>query len=143
MFCSGCFHQWVQQKRPHVICPTCEQAVRPQEVVHFEGRSSTPSGGALALLHRLYSGMKVRCVYHPELLESKPLTSEAESARASGVSCPWRGAMHDYASHLGTCKVHASVAATTGSAPSASSTTPADAAPPPGAMPPRPARASA
>lgn len=91
------------------MCPTCEQVVVRQEVVHFEGRSSTPGGGALALLHRLYSGMKVRCVYHPELLGSKPLTCEAESARASGLSCSWRGAMHDYASHQGICKVHASV----------------------------------
>lgn len=95
------------------MCPTCEQVVKPQEVVHFEGRSSTQGGGALALLHRLYSGMKVRCVYHPELLVNKPLSSEAETAKTSGFSCPWRGAMHDYASHLGTCKVHGAVTVTT------------------------------
>mmetsp|Transcript_79043 Transcript_79043/g.183377 ORF Transcript_79043/g.183377 Transcript_79043/m.183377 type:complete len:988 (+) Transcript_79043:131-3094(+) len=113
MFCSSCFNQWVQQKRPNVMCPTCEQAVVRQEVVHFEGRSSTPGGGALALLHRLYAGMKVRCIYHPELLCSKPLTGEAEAARKLGFSCTWRGAMHDYAGHLGHCKVHASVSAST------------------------------
>jgi len=143
MFCSTCFNQWVQQKRPHVICPTCEQAVARQEVVHFEGRSSTPGGGALALLHRLYSGMKVRCVYHPELL-SRPLTGEAERAKASGSSCSWRGAMHDYAGHLRGCKAHAAVRATaaaTGVAPeevpvrAVPSQAPKAALPPPHARP--------
>jgi len=105
MFCSTCFNQWVQQKRPNVMCPTCKQAVLRQEVVHFEGRSSA---GALALLHRLYSGMKVRCVYHPELSGTKPLMAEVERARSAGLSCSWRGPMHDYASHLGVCNVHAS-----------------------------------
>mmetsp|Transcript_119963 Transcript_119963/g.233518 ORF Transcript_119963/g.233518 Transcript_119963/m.233518 type:complete len:1330 (-) Transcript_119963:135-4124(-) len=109
MFCSICFNQWVQQKRPNVMCPTCKQAVLRQEVVHFEGRSSA---GALALLHRLYSGMKVRCVYHPELSGTKPQMAEVERARVAGLSCSWRGSMHDYASHLGVCKVHASVLTT-------------------------------
>lgn len=110
MFCSRCFDQWVEQMRPNVNCPTCQQVVRPQEVVHFEGTRS--SGGAIALLYRLYSGMKVSCVYHPDLLHSPkpPLTPEAERAKASRASCTWRGALHDYASHLNSCMVHATVA---------------------------------
>lgn len=108
MFCKTCFNDWIQQKKPNVACPTCEQAVRPQEVVHFEARASAgnPCGGALALLHRLYSGMKVRCVYDPDLSDSKALTAEAERAKASGYHCGWRGAMHDYATHLSSCKAH-------------------------------------
>lgn len=109
MFCSGCFGEWVHQKRPNVTCPTCRQVVGPREVVHFESKSSTPGGGALALLYRLYSGMKVSCVYHSDL-GNKPLTAEAAQAKASGRSCNWRGAMHDYPNHLNSCEVHASVA---------------------------------
>lgn len=126
MFCSTCFNQWVRQKRPNVICPTCEQAVRPQEVVHFESRSSA-GGGALALLHRLYSGLKVRCVYHPELLGAEatqaglePLTAEARRAKASNLSCTWRGALLDYAVHLGSCKVHGVVGPSSASSSRAS-----------------------
>ncbi|CAK0892572.1 unnamed protein product, partial [Prorocentrum cordatum] len=129
MFCSTCFNQWVQQKRPNVSCPTCEQAVRSQEVVRFEGTNGR--GGALALLHRLYSGMKVKCAYNPELLESKPLTSEAARAKASGLRCDWRGAMHDYATHLKVCKVHAEVAAAAAAPAGASSSQDAAAPSPP------------
>lgn len=108
MFCSGCFNDWVQKMRPNVQCPTCQQAVRPQEVVHFEGTRS--GGGAMALLHRLYSGMKVRCAYHPDMGTKPPLTPWAARAKASHLTCSWRGAMHDYAGHLATCQVHAAVA---------------------------------
>lgn len=143
MFCSNCFNHWVQQKRPNVMCPTCEQAVARQEVVHFEGRSSTPGGGALALLHRLYAGMKVRCVYHPELLGGKPPTAEAEAARAAGLSCSWRGAMHDYSGHLaGSCAVHKAVASR--AAATAPPAAPAAASAPAGAarMPSMPSQAA-
>ena len=85
-------------------CPTCSQQVKRQQLVHFES-SSTP-GGALGLLYRLYSGMKVRCVYDSEL--ARPLTAEAGRARAQGLSCTWRGALHDYPSHLGSCPAHSS-----------------------------------
>lgn len=121
MFCSKCFDNWVQQKRPNVKCPTCEQAVRPQEVVHFEGRSSSSAGGALALLHRLYAGMKVRCVYHSELAGGRPLTPEVERARALKLSCSWRGAMHDYSGHLNGCEVHGAVTSGHGASSSTSS----------------------
>jgi len=104
LFCSGCFSQWAQERRPHVECPTCSQQVKRQQLVHFES-SSTP-GGALGLLYRLYSGMKVRCVYDSEL--ARPLTAEAGRARAQGLSCTWRGALHDYPNHLGSCPAHSS-----------------------------------
>jgi len=113
MFCSECFDQWVQRHRPNVGCPTCGQAVRPREVKHFEER--TLSGGALALLYRLYSGMKVRCLYHSELLGGKPLTAEADRARALDLRCSWRGALHDHANHLKTCPAHLAVLASTAS----------------------------
>lgn len=125
MFCSKCFDQWVQEKRPNVQCPTCKQAVRQQEVKHFESRSSNVSGGpatggALGLLYRLYSGMKVRCVYHSELLTTgKFLTKEAERASGSNLSCGWSGAMHDYTNHRIHCEVHAAVASTANSTPGA------------------------
>lgn len=73
------------------------------------------------MLSRLYSGMKVRCIYHSELLDvDRPaLTPEAGRAKAEGRSCSWRGAMHDYESHLDSCQVHALM---TGSSPAAPST---------------------
>lgn len=67
----------------------------------------------MALLHRLYSGMKVRCVYDAELLERRPLTPEAAAAKTSGQSCTWRGAMHDYANHLSSCAAHSFAVAAT------------------------------
>ncbi|CAJ1328463.1 unnamed protein product, partial [Effrenium voratum] len=95
MFCSGCFNQWVQQTKPQVVCPGCQQPVRQQDVVQLE----SATGPGLALLHRLYSGMKVRCLYHPEL--------EASRGQSSRGTCSWSGALLDYTAHLGNCQVHA------------------------------------
>mmetsp|Transcript_76207 Transcript_76207/g.166320 ORF Transcript_76207/g.166320 Transcript_76207/m.166320 type:complete len:501 (+) Transcript_76207:264-1766(+) len=104
MFCETCLDEWIEQRRPNVTCPMCDHAVSRKELVHFEARFS--GGGALALLHRLYSGMKVRCIYHPDLEGSEAETPEAARARLMGLQCNWRGAMHDYKMHLEhRCKV--------------------------------------
>eukprot|EP00913_Durusdinium_trenchii_P020768 g19508.t1 len=103
IFCGCCFGDWVDKTKPNVVCPTCQQAVRQTDVVRLE----SATGPALSLLHRLYSGMKVRCVYHAE--QRNEVNPEVAKARASKLSCPWSGALLDFTVHLGNCQVHAAV----------------------------------
>jgi len=108
MFCQRCFSQWVQETKPDVRCPTCSQAMKPQDVVYFDGKGA--QSAAYGLVYRLYSGMKVRCCYHKDLLAGTPRSPAAEKAKAMGLSCTWRGALHDYTPHLANCEVHQRVA---------------------------------
>jgi len=103
IFCDSCFRQYVNETRPNVCCPTCQQAVKKDDVVKLE----SATGAGLALLHRLYSGMKVRCVYHPETGEVD--SPEVAKAKRNRLSCKWSGALLDFTVHLGNCQVHAAV----------------------------------
>eukprot|EP00971_Amphidinium_carterae_P202413 4016200-Amphidinium_carterae.1 len=53
MFCQRCFSQWVQETKPDVRCPTCSQAMKPQDVVYFDGKGA--QSAAYGLVYRLYT----------------------------------------------------------------------------------------
>eukprot|EP00397_Hematodinium_sp_SG-2012_P000800 GEMP01000801.1.p1 GENE.GEMP01000801.1~~GEMP01000801.1.p1 ORF type:complete len:1095 (+),score=286.67 GEMP01000801.1:1174-4458(+) len=88
LFCRGCLVA-------HGKCPTCQ--VTYGELVCLE----QTRGGALALLHRVYSGLKLRCLYHPNSREQP-----WEELKAATKTCEWRGFLQDYARHLESCSAH-------------------------------------
>lgn len=103
IFCANCFKKWVDKTKPSVVCPTCRQAVTSSDVVQLE----TATAPGLALCYRLYSGMKVRCVYHSDV--TGELNEDHAKAKDRRLSCSWTGALLDFQTHLGNCQVHSAV----------------------------------
>lgn len=88
LFCRGCLTDYGN-------CPTC--LIGYGELACLE----QTRGGALALLHRVYSGLKLRCLYHPDMRDQP-----WDELKKTTMTCEWRGFLQDYAKHLDTCAAH-------------------------------------
>merc|ERR1711915_239035 len=96
LFCRSCLTDG--QILRFTNCPTCGQGgIDINNLVSLEKKE----GGALALLHRVYSGLKLRCVYHSELA-----SQQWPEQRKTTLTCDWRGFVLDYSRHLESCPAH-------------------------------------